>query len=799
MRIRHLALLALAVGAAVFLVQAAANPGGPPPLLDDGTINVAAGEDGRGAWVPYTLTVRNLGSQDFTGRLLMLKTAAPVTARAVRVSIPGLGSLPAPITPGGQAAPPDAGYQFPVALSGRHKQTFNFYAPDDFIGVVVQDALGRQVAEGEVDDRRSVAVGALGDSQTLAGDLQAIRIGDYTARVTQWDAGIPFPVDAVYLSGYTTVILDRYDSGRLTRPQLASLKEFVGLGGELVLAGAADLSRTVRTLPPELVPFAPTSGTVLESLAPVADLAGLDSGVTVPVALGRAASAATVILDAPDGQPLEVESRYGAGRVVELLFDPDTTATGAGAGTVDALATVAFTQAVARGLESLPGAEPGGTTLLDAGALPEVLFPRPTDAPLPPAWLVGGLLGLYLFLAVPMNYLLFSRLGRPTLFWVTAPALAVLFSLAALVIGQVLQAGIRDREIQFYRVGPDGMASRVDVHGLVFPTNGSQVLTFGSDPLLAPMTVTFPDLTPSCSRCVFPAGAGSAGIEEHVVASGSPTIVERGLVYGTVRVVGSASTGSGSLQLIAHLTAVDDRIQGTIANTGKVPISGLLIYTFYNGGYRAALVAQGLAAGSEVQVDQLPQPIGDAAPQLPPGASLSDSQEISLVADETGRRTLTHTGQVAIVGFVKPAASGLAVNGLQPGGTVMATFGMPVELEAASGRLGEVAEPRLAGFYPNQATGLLLDAYDIALPQAAGPLVLRYDQRIYSALEVYDWQARTWRRGGFSQDPASPIVQLTQLDPAEVHDGLVRIRAQEANLSWGSGLDVRFPGEAPAP
>jgi hypothetical protein len=797
MRIRHLALLLLAAGAVVFLFQAAANPGGPPPILDDGTINVTASEDGRGAWVPYALTVRNLGSQDFTGRLLMLKTAAPVNVRAARLALPGLGNLAAPVTPGGQAAPPDAGYQFQVALSGRHKTTFNFYAPDDFIEVVVQDALGRQVAEGEVDDRRSVAVGALTDSQTLAGDLQAIRIGDYTARVTRWDAGTPFPSDAVYLSGYTTVIVDRYDGGRLNPAQLAALKGFVGLGGELILAGAADLTRTVRTLPAELVPFTPSGGTVAESLAPVADLSGLSTGVTVPVSLGKAASGAVVVLDAPDGQPLEVEARYGAGRVVEVLFDPDSAATGAGSGSVDALASIAFTGAVARGLESLPGAEPGGTTLLDAGALPEVLFPRPTDAPFPPGWLVFGLLGLYLFVAVPMNYLLLSRLGRPALFWATTPALAVLFSLAAFVIGQALQAGIHDRELQFYRVGPDGIVSRVDVHGLVFPTNGNQVLTFGSDSVVAPMTVTFPGLTPSCAGCVFPAGSNAAGIEEHVVAGIRPSIVERGLVYGSVRVVGSASTGSGSLQLRVHLSSVDDHLTGTIANTGKIAISGLLVYAFYNGGYRSALVAQGLAAGSEVQVDQVPQPIGDAAPVAAPGAVLSGSQEISLVADETGRRTLTHTGQVAVVGFVKPVNSGLAVGGLQPGGTVMAAFGMPVELESASGRLGEVAVPRLAGFYPDQATGLLHDTYDIALPANGGPLVLRYDQRVYSAVEIYDWRARTWRAGPFSQDPASPIVRLAQLNAGEVRDGLVRVRAHEANLSWGTGLDVRFPNEAP--
>ena len=41
-------------------------------------------------------------------------------------------------------------------------------------------------------------------------------------------------------------------------------------------------------------------------------------------------------------------------------------------------------------------------------------------------------------------------------------------------------------------------------------------------------------------------------------------------------------------------------------NTGKVAVSGLLIYTYYQGGYRAAVVAQGLAPGESAQVDNTP-------------------------------------------------------------------------------------------------------------------------------------------------------------------------------------------------
>ena len=142
---------------------------------------------------------------------------------------------------------------------------------------------------------------------------------------------------------------------------------------------------------------------------------------------------------------------------------------------------------------------------------------------------------------------------------------------------------------------------------------------------------------------------------------------------------------------------------------------------------------------------------------------------------------------------MKPVDSNLRVDGSPPGGQVVAAFGMPVDVESAQGRLGDVAVPRLASFYPESGTSFI-DTYDIAIPSAKGSLVLRYDKRLYSAVAVYDWTARTWRQGPFSQDPATPLVMLTQLNPSEIRDGLVRVRASEANLSWGSDITVRFAG-----
>src|SRR5437660_993695 len=179
MRIRHLVVATIGLAVAAGVVRAALpDPGARPPVLEDGTINITASVDGLGSWAPYTITVRNLGDHNFSGRLLMVKRFQPKLPAAARFQPVGaLPSIASPLGAGSQQTPPDAAYQFPVALSPRHKRTYTFFAPDDFVEVEVQDTGGLRVADVPVDNRKSVAVGVLTESSTLVGELQPIRIG----------------------------------------------------------------------------------------------------------------------------------------------------------------------------------------------------------------------------------------------------------------------------------------------------------------------------------------------------------------------------------------------------------------------------------------------------------------------------------------------------------------------------------------------------------------------------------------------------------------------------------------------
>ncbi|MDQ6692343.1 MAG: hypothetical protein M3Z13_06205, partial [Candidatus Dormibacteraeota bacterium] len=204
MKLRHLVLTALAVGAGLMVLQAAApSPRAGTTGPEPGSVNIVATQAGMGAWASYTVTVRNLSEKsDLVGRMLLLKRPSqPVAALPLFTPIKGGPVAPAPFPAISRGAGPDGAFEFALAVSPRHKRTFTFFAPSDFSLVVVKDASDRLLSEAAIDDRASVGVGLLTDSQTLAASLASISIGDLRVRLRTWDDRQRFPARAVELSG----------------------------------------------------------------------------------------------------------------------------------------------------------------------------------------------------------------------------------------------------------------------------------------------------------------------------------------------------------------------------------------------------------------------------------------------------------------------------------------------------------------------------------------------------------------------------------------------------------------------
>ena len=173
----------------------------------------------------------------------------------------------------------------------------------------------------------------------------------------------------------------------------------------------------------------------MSSLAAVSALAGRNDDLQAPIVTGDLQPGARAVLSDPSGRPLLLEGHYGGGLISALTFDP-AAAPVAGS----QLAVPAWIEALGRTLDHSPGAMPTTRTLPGVDATVAQALPTLRGAALPSPWLVGPLLLLYLLLVAPVNYLfLRRRMGRPDLFWLTAPALAAVFTGAFYWVGTDIQ------------------------------------------------------------------------------------------------------------------------------------------------------------------------------------------------------------------------------------------------------------------------------------------------------------------------------------------------------------------------
>src|SRR5438270_462176 len=135
------------------------------------------------------------------------------------------------------------------------------------------------------DGTINVAVTQAGSGTWVPYLITVRNLGTRPARATRFDDA-SFPRRPVYLSGLLTIVMAHFQSARLSPEQIHALRDFVGFGGSLVIAGGPDLGMVARALPPELVPLAPGGSTTVAGLGPVGELAGLTANPLGQVATG---------------------------------------------------------------------------------------------------------------------------------------------------------------------------------------------------------------------------------------------------------------------------------------------------------------------------------------------------------------------------------------------------------------------------------------------------------------------------------------------------------------------------------
>src|SRR5262252_7022372 len=590
------AILVVVAAALWYVVGAGARDSS---LAPDASVKVAvsASAVGTGNWIRYLVTVKNLADGTFAGDALLIDQDQDTEAAPTGPSISSLTRNPQ--LPGAPAAAGQSAYQIHLVVPSRTSRTVAVLAPD-FLNVIEADMGGRALDVQAVDHPTVIPVAVVSDVETAAHSILGLHFDRFTPKAVAFNSAGEFPTNPLLLAGYTTIVVDQFDTASLSQTQVQALRDFVGFGGTLVLAGGSDWRSSLAPLPADLLPIRPQATATL-SLAP---LAGLDGAAAdpraVPAATGSLAPGARSLLDSDGGAPLVAELTSGAGRIIELAYDPSGDGTGQ-----TPYAALGWTQALGRGIEQVPGSAPMATSLLGPDPTFTALLPAADSAPLPPLWLMGLLILVYLGIVGPLGYVVVRRrLARPALFWLSVPVTAAVFTGAFYFAGSALQGDLQDHEIQVIRVGTDQNVNVLEYHRVLFLHRGDHQVMPAPDSLVAPLTLeTFRVTGSTCERCSSVLGGLASGAE-HVSWDPQRSLIdESGVVYGSVRVVAASAVEHAPVGLDAHLSIQGGHVQGTIANPGSAPV--VLLELFSNDGqvlHRAELTP-GVAGGDRIAVD----------------------------------------------------------------------------------------------------------------------------------------------------------------------------------------------------
>lgn len=269
------------------------------------------------------------------------------------------------------------------------------------------------------------------------------------------------------------IVWQDVDATRLSPAQLDSMRGWVASGGRLVIVGGTGGPRTLTAIPDELLPYRPTATTDV----PAAALAGLlgeipESATDLPALSGELTDGRA--LATVGDRVVAAERAYGSGQVTLLGFD--------------AAADWIVESKGADGLwrRLLPPRTWGGLVFSDDNMLVNAVSQLPSLA-LPP---VGGLvilLGAYILLIGPINYLVLRRLDRREWAWFTMSGLVIVFTIGAYGFGALLKGNeVIVNEIAIVSGAPGATEGKGQIYiGIFSPSRGSYQLRVPGGALLS--------------------------------------------------------------------------------------------------------------------------------------------------------------------------------------------------------------------------------------------------------------------------------------------------------------------------
>jgi hypothetical protein len=443
-------------------------------------------------------------------------------------------------------------YGTPVDLPTGSDKIYLLYAQPPGFGREIKvdlvegdDEIASARAEYAVRDAAQLVVGIVAERpQGIVPGLSLLPNQQQQAAVTLalTPADLPSRVEA--WSAIDRLVWQDVDSNVLEPEQLAALQGWLASGGRLVIAGGTAGPATLSAFPDTIVPYRPlaTTDAAPQSLASL--LGELPENAADVVALSGDLIGGRALASVGD-RVIAAERPYGSGLVTIIGFDPAT----------PWIAETSAAENLWRRL--LPQRTTTGQVLTDDSQLISAVSQLPALA-LPP---IGGLLlllGAYILLIGPVNYIVLRRLDRREWAWVTMPILIVVFAAGAYGFGAALRgSSVIVNEIAIVRGAPGATDGAAQVYlGVFSPTRETYQLAVPGGALLS---------SPVSGES-FGGDATAGGLD---ILQGNPSRV-RDLSVGVASLRAVRAETPATMPLIeADLQLVDGFLKGSVRNASS--------------------------------------------------------------------------------------------------------------------------------------------------------------------------------------------------------------------------------------
>ncbi len=276
------------------------------------------------------------------------------------------------------------------------------------------------------------------------------------------------------LRSFDCIIINDIDTSSLTPEQGVALENWVRQGGRLVVGGGSGAQHTVAGLPQSLLPITLQDSTTLTTLSALERFAATSGEqpegppilVPGPFVAATGDVSSSRVLAAQQDLPLLLEMPLGRGYVDFVALDLSATPFDGWAGTTNFWSNLLGPSAIYPNW--LP--QDVSTRRQVADQMPYTLANLPM-LDLPSTKGLALLLGVYILLVGPANYLILRWRKRLHWAWITIPLITLIFSAGAFGLGYILHGtDVFLNKIAIIDLDPDGKAIVNSYLGLFSPS-----------------------------------------------------------------------------------------------------------------------------------------------------------------------------------------------------------------------------------------------------------------------------------------------------------------------------------------